>query len=99
MGNKISRETRKYIYAVAIAFVPVAVYFGWIDIEASALILPLLLAVLNLTPKDVEPEEDHGGETVDMVTGEVDNVEPTDVGKHGIPEHAVIPVEEQPITN
>lgn len=54
MDKLLSREVRKYIYAVAIAFVPLAVYLGWIEPEASAIALPLLLAILNLTPKDVD---------------------------------------------
>ena len=54
MDRILSREVRKYIYAVAIAFVPLAVYLGWIEPEASAIALPLLLAILNLTPADVD---------------------------------------------
>lgn len=56
MDKFIPREVRKYIYAVFIALVPVAAYFGWIDVEASVVILPLILALLNLTPKDAEPK-------------------------------------------
>ena len=63
MDKFIPREVRKYLYAVFIALVPVAVYFGWIDVEASVVILPLILALLNLTPKDagqgVEVEGSH----------------------------------------
>lgn len=51
MSRLTSREVRKWIYAVAIAFVPLAVYLGWLDVEASALVLPLILAILNLPPK------------------------------------------------
>lgn len=64
MDRILSREVRKYIYAVAIAFVPLAVYLGWIEPEASAIALPLLLAILNLTPADVE------GDDVDTGLGE-----------------------------
>lgn len=54
MSKVLTREVRKYIYAVAIAFVPLAIYLGWIEPEAAAIVLPLILAVLNLTPKDVD---------------------------------------------
>jgi len=54
MSKFLNREVRKYIYAVAIAFVPLAIYLGWIEPEAAAIVLPLILAVLNLTPKDVD---------------------------------------------
>lgn len=50
----IPRSARKYIYSLAIAFVPVAVYYGWLELEASVIILPLILAVLNLTPTEIE---------------------------------------------
>lgn len=46
------RELRKYIYAVAVAFVPVAIYFRWIEPEAAPIVLPLILALLNLTPEE-----------------------------------------------
>lgn len=47
-----SREFRKYLYGIAITAIPFAVYFEWITPEASLLIIPLLVAVLNLTPED-----------------------------------------------
>lgn len=53
----LTREVRKWIYGVAIAAVPVLVYFGIIDVEASALVLPLLMAILNLNPEDVDRPE------------------------------------------
>ena len=62
MDRILSREVRKYIYAVAIAFVPLAVYLGWIEPEASAIALPLLLAILNLTPADVDSPDAGLGE-------------------------------------
>lgn len=55
MFKKIaSREVRKYLYGLAIAFVPVAVYYGWVEVEASILVLPLMVALFNLSPKDVD---------------------------------------------
>ena len=50
----ISRELRKYLYGLAIALVPIAVHYGWIDVEASVIIIPLIVAIFNLTPKEVE---------------------------------------------
>jgi hypothetical protein len=41
---------RAWIYGVAVAFVPLAVYLGWMTIEASPLVLALILAILNLNP-------------------------------------------------
>lgn len=46
------REIRKYLYGVSIAFVPVAIYFGWIEPEASVVIIPMIVAILNLNPKE-----------------------------------------------
>lgn len=54
MKQNFYREARKYVYGVSIAAIPVLVHYDIISVEASALVLPLLLAVLNLTPKDVE---------------------------------------------
>lgn len=54
MHNFLNRTVRKYVYGVAIAFVPLAVYLGWIEPEASAIVLPLILAILNLTPQEVD---------------------------------------------
>lgn len=48
----VSREFRKYLYGVAIAAFPVAVYFGLIEPEAIPLVLPLIVALFNLTPKE-----------------------------------------------
>lgn len=52
MKRVLRKEVRKYIYGVAIAFIPVAVWFDWLDAEATPIILPLILAILNLTPDD-----------------------------------------------
>lgn len=54
MTKIFTRSVRKWIYAVSAAAVPVLVYFGLLDIEASPIILPFILALLNLTPADVE---------------------------------------------
>lgn len=35
------------------AFIPLAVAKGWMDTPTGALVLPLVLALLNLTPDDV----------------------------------------------
>jgi hypothetical protein len=54
MKNTFTRSTRKYVYSVALAFAPLAVYLGWMDPAALPLVLPLVLALLNLTPEDSE---------------------------------------------
>lgn len=46
------KSVRRYIYLVFVALIPVAVYFGVIPPEASVVILPLILALLNLTPDE-----------------------------------------------
>ena len=53
MKKILTRPVRAWIYGVAVAFVPLAVYFGWMTIEASPLVLALILAILNLNP-DIE---------------------------------------------
>ena len=58
-----SREVRKYLYSVAIAFFGLAAWKGWIEPEALPLLVPLVVAILNLTPKDTNPELEQEGET------------------------------------
>jgi hypothetical protein len=45
---KLTPATRRWVYRVAVAFVPLAVYLGWVDVKAAPLVLPLLLAALNV---------------------------------------------------
>lgn len=52
-----SRTVRLYVYGVAIAAVPVLVYAGVMDPTAAPIVLPLVLALLNLTPADVEAKD------------------------------------------
>lgn len=61
MRNVFTREVRKWIYAVALAGFPVAIFYGLIDPKAAPLWLVLLLALLNLTPADVEGVPDGTG--------------------------------------
>lgn len=49
-----SRPVRKYLYLVSIAAFPVLVYYDVIEPEALPLMLPLIAAVLNLTPEERE---------------------------------------------
>ncbi|WP_295012482.1 hypothetical protein [uncultured Microbacterium sp.] len=52
------RIARRWIYGVAIAAVPVAVYYRWIEPEAAPLFTPLILALVMVksdgTPEGVE---------------------------------------------
>ena len=59
------KRVRVGIYSVAVAFIPLAVAKGWMDAPTGALVLPLILALLNLTPDDVTDaaaESDDNGE-------------------------------------
>lgn len=51
-----SPKVRRYIYVVAIAFIPLAGLWGWISPEAMPLVVPLIMAVLNI--------QDDPGQTV-----------------------------------
>lgn len=52
--NLKSREVRKYVYTLFVALGPVLVLLGVADAEFIAVSLPALLALLNLTPADIE---------------------------------------------
>jgi len=56
MKNLLNPALRRYIYGVCIAAVPVLVYLGLLPAEAAPVILPLVLALLNVqddgTPSD-----------------------------------------------
>lgn len=54
--NLFNRTTRLWLYGVAIAFIPLAVFVGWLKPEAVPIVVPLVVAILNITPKDSEPE-------------------------------------------
>lgn len=55
MNKILSPATRRWVYGVCIAAVPVLVYFKLLPPEAAPVILPLVLAVLNVT--DTETNE------------------------------------------
>lgn len=46
------REVRKYLYGVAIAALPIAILLGWFTPETAVLLVPLIVAILNLKPED-----------------------------------------------
>lgn len=48
MKKILTPTVRRYIYGVCIATVPVLVYFNLLPPEAAPVILPLVLAVLNV---------------------------------------------------
>ena len=54
MKKILTRSVRKYIYGVAVVAIPVLAYFDVMEPAGLALMLPLLMALLNLTPADVE---------------------------------------------
>jgi hypothetical protein len=48
MKKLLTPTVRKYIYAVCIAALPVLVYLQFLPLEALPVILPLILAILNI---------------------------------------------------
>lgn len=52
MGKVDWRAVRKYMYGVFIAALPIAILLGWFTPETAVLIVPLIVAVLNLKPED-----------------------------------------------
>lgn len=48
LNNIFSPQVRRWIYGVCIAVVPVLIYFGLMPAEAAPVILPLVLAILNI---------------------------------------------------
>ena len=54
MKKFLTREVRKYVYAICVAVGPLLVALGLADPEIIAMSLPAVLALLNLTPADVE---------------------------------------------
>ena len=67
MKDLVPRPIRAWIYGIALAAVPVLVYTGVMEPEGAALALPLILAILNLTPKteasDYQAKHAHPDET------------------------------------
>jgi hypothetical protein len=53
MKNLLTRPVRKYIYAVSVAAIALMIYAGWIEPQAAPVALPLIMALLNLTPDEV----------------------------------------------
>ena len=52
MTRILTPTVRRWLYGVAIAFVPLAVWLGWVQPEAVPLILPLVMAVLNVQDEE-----------------------------------------------
>lgn len=48
MQKILSANVRRYVYGICIAAVPVLVYFDLLPPEAAPVILPLVLAILNV---------------------------------------------------
>lgn len=57
MKKILTKEVRRWIYLVAAAAVPVLIFYGVIDAAAAPLLLPLVLALLNLSPDEEETDE------------------------------------------
>lgn len=52
MSKYFTPKVRRWIYGVCIALVPVLVYFQLLPADASPVILPLILAILNIDDPD-----------------------------------------------
>lgn len=52
------RPVRAWLYGIGAASLPALVAADVLPPEALPFVLPILLALLNLTPKDVPPEPD-----------------------------------------
>lgn len=53
-ARKLTKKQRAALYSLGIATGGVLVYFGQMEPEALMALTPLLLALLNLTPDDVQ---------------------------------------------
>lgn len=56
MTNPLTPAVRRWLYGVTIAALPVAVLLGWLDPEALPVLVPLVVAVLNVTPEEAGDE-------------------------------------------
>lgn len=50
----LTPKVRAYLYSVSIAALPVLIYFGVLDPEAAALVVPLVVALLNVPRKGID---------------------------------------------
>lgn len=57
MNALLTPALRRWLYGIAIAFVPLAAWLGWISPEAVPLVLPLIIAVLNVQETPDDPAE------------------------------------------
>ena len=48
MKNPLTPPVRRWLYRVSIAAIPVGIAAGWLDKESAALLLPLIVAALNV---------------------------------------------------
>ena len=53
LSKLFSNKGRTYIYGVCIAAVPTLIYFGLLPSDAAPVILPLILALLNVNKDEV----------------------------------------------
>lgn len=60
MKKILTKEVRRWVYGLAIAAVPILIHYEVMDVEAGPIVLPFILALLNLSPD--EPEQGYLGE-------------------------------------
>lgn len=58
VSDVLSPKVRRWLYGVCIAAVPVLVYFKLLPPEAAPVILPLVLAVLNVQDEPTEEKRE-----------------------------------------
>ena len=63
IGHAIRPKVRRWIYGVTIAALGVAVYARWIEAGALAVLVPLVLALLNVNDDGTPRETDMDTET------------------------------------
>lgn len=52
MSKILTREVRKYLYGVSIAALTLVVLLGYVPVATAVGAIPLITALLNLTPED-----------------------------------------------
>ena len=60
MKRLLNKQVRLYIYGVAIAALTAAVGFGYLPPASGGLLVPLIMAILNVTPDEVKEDSADG---------------------------------------
>jgi hypothetical protein len=52
MKNPLTPAVRSWLYRVSIAAIPLGIAFGYLDVETAGLLVPLIVAALNVDPDE-----------------------------------------------